>query len=192
MLPAAQADALYPVVSAASICAKVTRDRATAVLSAAAAAAVGGDAVKAGASWLGTGYPADPGTQAYMAGQVQQVFGYPAMVRFSWETTARALEAAGAAKVRGWGVVGGGADRWCCLAAVTVCTGEACTAVHGAPGITLPGPVAPGSAASAGRGPGRGPEPVVAMHGACAAACWNISLFTLRPFRCGPGDMGGG
>uniref|UniRef100_A0A452S000 Ribonuclease n=2 Tax=Ursus americanus TaxID=9643 RepID=A0A452S000_URSAM len=81
----AKADALYPVVSAASICAKVARDQA----------------VK---NWhfvetlqdldadYGSGYPNDPKTKAWLRKHVEPVFGFPQFVRFSWRTAQSILE----------------------------------------------------------------------------------------------------
>ncbi|XP_060000923.1 ribonuclease H2 subunit A isoform X3 [Lagenorhynchus albirostris] len=81
----AKADALYPVVSAASICAKVARDQA----------------VK---NWkfveklqdldtdYGSGYPNDPKTKAWLREHVDPVFGFPQFVRFSWRTAQSILE----------------------------------------------------------------------------------------------------
>ncbi|XP_073076132.1 ribonuclease H2 subunit A isoform X2 [Manis javanica] len=81
----AKADALYPVVSAASICAKVARDQA----------------VK---NWkfveklpdldadYGSGYPSDPKTKAWLRKHVEPVFGFPQFVRFSWRTAQNILE----------------------------------------------------------------------------------------------------
>ncbi|XP_027403695.1 ribonuclease H2 subunit A [Bos indicus x Bos taurus] len=81
----AKADALYPVVSAASICAKVARDQA----------------VK---NWkfveklqdldtdYGSGYPNDPKTKAWLRKHVDPVFGFPQFVRFSWRTAQSILE----------------------------------------------------------------------------------------------------
>jgi ribonuclease H2 subunit A len=90
-----KADALFPVVSAASIVAKVTRDTAIAAVQAQlqAKATEGAPAVA-----LGTGYPGDPNTQAWLAGNLDRVFGYHHLVRFAWDTTARLL-ADGAVKV---------------------------------------------------------------------------------------------
>ncbi|KAH9621333.1 hypothetical protein KSS87_015604 [Heliosperma pusillum] len=76
---AKKADSLYPVVSGASIVAKVTRDRAL-------------------RSWtfdesaenmhrnFGSGYPGDPETKAWLEHHKQSVFGFPTLVRFSWGT----------------------------------------------------------------------------------------------------------
>uniref|UniRef100_A0A8C0GTG1 Ribonuclease n=2 Tax=Chelonoidis abingdonii TaxID=106734 RepID=A0A8C0GTG1_CHEAB len=80
-----KADSLFPIVSAASICAKVARDRA----------------VK---NWMfpedlgdvrmeyGSGYPNDPKTKEWLAQCLDPVFGYPQFVRFSWSTAQTILE----------------------------------------------------------------------------------------------------
>jgi ribonuclease H2 subunit A len=82
----AKADSLFPVVSAASIVAKVTRDRVV-------------------SKWVyrentddltnpifdnkvGSGYPADPYTKSWLNKNCEDVFGFPSIVRFSWKTTA--------------------------------------------------------------------------------------------------------
>eukprot|EP00983_Pelagomonas_calceolata_P130955 1161729-Pelagomonas_calceolata.AAC.17 len=75
-----QADALYPVVSAASIVAKVLRDRA-----------LESNKKDVGLEehvQLGSGYPADPHTKAWLRSSLNDVFGFsqPQLVRFSWET----------------------------------------------------------------------------------------------------------
>ncbi|GAB0098453.1 Ribonuclease [Sergentomyia squamirostris] len=80
---AKKADSTYPIVSAASICAKVVRDTAL-------------------KSWkfqenapekaFGSGYPGDPLTKAFLEDNVDPVFGYPRIVRFSWATAENALE----------------------------------------------------------------------------------------------------
>ncbi|XP_025059620.1 ribonuclease H2 subunit A [Alligator sinensis] len=81
----AKADALFPIVSAASICAKVARDRA----------------VK---SWkfvedlddtsldYGSGYPNDPKTKAWLMQTLDPIFGYPQFVRISWSTAQTLLD----------------------------------------------------------------------------------------------------
>jgi ribonuclease H2 subunit A len=91
-----KADALYPVVSAASIVAKVTRDRAILVAQQQlqdTAAAADSDAAAAAAAPnsvnLGTGYPGDPATQAWLSSNMDPVFGFPHLVRFSWDTCGR-------------------------------------------------------------------------------------------------------
>ncbi|KAI9093482.1 ribonuclease H-like domain-containing protein [Phlyctochytrium arcticum] len=82
---AKKADSLYPCVSAASICAKVTRD---AILR----------------DWLyvenslitsrkfGSGYPSDPNTVDWLKSNVDPVFGFPRLMRFSWSTCTKLLE----------------------------------------------------------------------------------------------------
>ncbi|KAI8469527.1 MAG: ribonuclease H-like domain-containing protein [Monoraphidium minutum] len=82
-----KADALYPVVSAASIVAKVTRDRALLEEQ----ARLPPHAQPEGGS-LGTGYPHDEATKGWLAGGVDAVFGFHPIVRFSWETAARIME----------------------------------------------------------------------------------------------------
>ncbi|RVW69808.1 Ribonuclease H2 subunit A [Vitis vinifera] len=76
---AKKADSLYPVVSGASIVAKVTRDRAL-------------------RDWVlvetaenmhrnfGSGYPGDPVTKSWLQHHKHSVFGFPTLVRFSWGT----------------------------------------------------------------------------------------------------------
>uniref|UniRef100_A0A453K9M9 Ribonuclease n=2 Tax=Aegilops tauschii subsp. strangulata TaxID=200361 RepID=A0A453K9M9_AEGTS len=76
---AKKADSLYPVVSGASIVAKVTRDRAL-------------------RNWVfdetaqnmhmntGSGYPGDPNTIQWLKDHKHPVFGFPTLVRFSWGT----------------------------------------------------------------------------------------------------------
>nr|XP_023647612.1 ribonuclease H2 subunit A [Paramormyrops kingsleyae] len=80
-----KADSLFPIVSAASICAKVARDHA----------------VK---SWqfredladvdtdYGSGYPNDPKTKSWLQKHLDPVFGYPQFVRFSWSTVQTLLD----------------------------------------------------------------------------------------------------
>eukprot|EP00879_Flechtneria_rotunda_P022504 GHRR01023755.1.p1 GENE.GHRR01023755.1~~GHRR01023755.1.p1 ORF type:complete len:324 (+),score=117.04 GHRR01023755.1:855-1826(+) len=76
-----KADALYPVVSAASIVAKVLRDTALQVEEQQLPAKHAGN--------LGNGYPSDPVTQAWLAANCDPVFGFIPLVRFSWETCSR-------------------------------------------------------------------------------------------------------
>jgi ribonuclease H2 subunit A len=82
-----KADSLYPIVSAASICAKVHRDRA----------------IK---EWVfpeislkesisrdfGSGYPGDPETKCWLQENVDRVFGFPSIIRFSWSTCIELLK----------------------------------------------------------------------------------------------------
>ncbi|CAG9767233.1 unnamed protein product [Ceutorhynchus assimilis] len=80
---AKKADSTYPIVSAASICAKVTRDHSLKVWD-----FVEGIDVKE----FGSGYPGDPVTKRFLVDNCDPVFGYPQLVRFSWSTAANALE----------------------------------------------------------------------------------------------------
>ncbi|XP_023216522.1 ribonuclease H2 subunit A-like isoform X1 [Centruroides sculpturatus] len=81
---AKQADSTYPIVSAASICAKVARDRVI-------------------GSWnfrenwdedfeYGSGYPNDPATKKFLTESLDPIFGYPQLVRFSWSTANKILQ----------------------------------------------------------------------------------------------------
>ncbi|XP_050212197.1 ribonuclease H2 subunit A [Mercurialis annua] len=74
-----KADSLYPVVSGASIVAKVTRDRALRdwVLD---------ETTEEISRNFGSGYPGDPETKAWLEQHKHQVFGFPTLVRFSWGT----------------------------------------------------------------------------------------------------------
>ncbi|KAI5841904.1 ribonuclease HII-domain-containing protein [Morchella snyderi] len=89
-----KADSLYPIVSAASVCAKVTRDEALEVL-------VGGGE---GAEAAGSGYPGDEKTKRWLRGEMDSVFGWRAeVVRFSWSTARDMLEGAPGGKRAGGG-----------------------------------------------------------------------------------------
>ncbi|KAJ6323158.1 hypothetical protein OIU77_012900 [Salix suchowensis] len=76
---AKKADSLYPVVSGASIVAKVTRDRALLdwVLD---------ETAENMTRNFGSGYPGDPETKAWLEQHQHSVFGFPTLVRFSWGT----------------------------------------------------------------------------------------------------------
>ncbi|XP_078155207.1 polynucleotidyl transferase, ribonuclease H-like superfamily protein [Carex rostrata] len=76
---AKKADSLYPVVSGASIVAKVTRDRSLRdwVLD---------ETVPNINRNFGSGYPGDPATKAWLVENKHQLFGFPTLVRFSWGT----------------------------------------------------------------------------------------------------------
>ena len=79
-----KADSLFPIVSAASICAKVTRD-----------AIIENWQYAEGLEFprtYGSGYPSDPATKEWLVEVKDQVFGYPGFVRFSWGTCRHLLE----------------------------------------------------------------------------------------------------
>lgn len=81
---AKKADATYPIVSAASICAKVARDHALRAWQFREADDFTNE--------YGSGYPNDPATKAWLASSMDSVFGYPRLVRFSWSTVEQILE----------------------------------------------------------------------------------------------------
>ncbi|GJQ85106.1 hypothetical protein Trydic_g20238 [Trypoxylus dichotomus] len=83
---AKKADSTYPIVSAASICAKVVRDHALSVWN---FQEFQNDATAVN---FGSGYPGDPVTKKFLTDYCDVVFGYPMLVRFSWQTAQTALE----------------------------------------------------------------------------------------------------
>ncbi len=91
-----KADATYKVVSAASIAAKVTRDAAMEVLQEAyqAQASARHDHSAAGRA-MGSGYPGDATTKAWLEAQVQPLFGFDRSIRFSWSTVVDLLQKKG-------------------------------------------------------------------------------------------------
>lgn len=80
-----KADSIYPIVSAASICAKVTRDHAIKVWKFP-------EGIDITYKEFGSGYPADPITKNFLKRHSDPVFGFPQLVRFSWSTAVNALE----------------------------------------------------------------------------------------------------
>ncbi|EEZ97514.1 ribonuclease H2 subunit A [Tribolium castaneum] len=84
---AKKADSTFPIVSAASICAKVTRDYALKGWGF-------GEGLQAGHEEFGSGYPGDPNTKKFLQNYRDPVFGYPHLVRFSWSTASEALKEA--------------------------------------------------------------------------------------------------
>jgi len=77
-----KADSLFPVVGAASIVAKVTRDRTLQTLMAS----------HGHTEPFGCGYPGDPLTVAWLKKNMDPVFGYGSVVRFSWSSCDRILQ----------------------------------------------------------------------------------------------------
>ena len=80
---AKKADSIYPIVSAASICAKVLRDHS-----------LKNWEFREGtiSSAYGSGYPNDPDTKKWLSDNVDDVFGFPRIVRFSWSLAERILQ----------------------------------------------------------------------------------------------------
>uniref|UniRef100_A0A915HF45 Ribonuclease n=1 Tax=Romanomermis culicivorax TaxID=13658 RepID=A0A915HF45_ROMCU len=88
-----KADSLYPVVSAASICAKVTRDK---IIDEWKCEEFSDRAENEDKNPIwGSGYPSDPTTKKFMDENLHPIFGYPTLVRFSWATTQELLEKKG-------------------------------------------------------------------------------------------------
>lgn len=87
-----KADSIFPIVSAASVVAKVTRDLNLQYFNKHI------DMVKG--QELGSGYPSDPRTSTWLKLNVDPVFGWHSgLVRFLWQTAKDALEKSGAVKV---------------------------------------------------------------------------------------------
>ena len=74
-------DDIYPVVSAASILAKVTRDAEI-------------DRIREELGEIGSGYPADPITKEFLKNWVKEHGDLPPYTRRSWKTARKALESA--------------------------------------------------------------------------------------------------
>ncbi|KAL1914318.1 uncharacterized protein VTP21DRAFT_9011 [Calcarisporiella thermophila] len=83
-----KADEKFAIVSAASICAKVTRDW---VLRNWVFAERG---LENFSREFGSGYPSDPNTIAWLQSNMDPVFGFPSLLRFSWATCEKLLEEA--------------------------------------------------------------------------------------------------
>ncbi|UKK00021.2 ribonuclease [Theileria orientalis] len=76
-----KADSIYPTVSAASIIAKVIRDNM-----------IKAWRLEPSVKNIGSGYPGDPNTKEFLTGNMDKVFGFPDIVRFSWSTAKNLLE----------------------------------------------------------------------------------------------------
>ncbi|XP_024082321.1 ribonuclease H2 subunit A isoform X2 [Cimex lectularius] len=80
-----KADSKYPIVGAASICAKVIRDICLRVWKY--------PEIKEDEKIVcGSGYPGDPDTKKFLTKYMDPVFGFPSVVRFSWATASKILE----------------------------------------------------------------------------------------------------
>lgn len=104
---AKKADSLYPCVSAASVCAKVTRDAALEVLYEARAEEAeedqgqGGSQSKKkaeGMAW-GSGYPSDGRCVSWLRSNMHPVFGWGPECRFSWGTAKDMLDSKGGVRI---------------------------------------------------------------------------------------------
>ena len=94
---AKKADSLYPCVSAASVCAKVTRDAALEVCYQSYAV----DKTSSAEGW-GSGYPSDARCTTWLKDNIDPLFGWGAECRFSWGTVKDLLEAKGTATKVDW------------------------------------------------------------------------------------------
>ncbi|EKD17500.1 uncharacterized protein L3040_006615 [Drepanopeziza brunnea f. sp. 'multigermtubi'] len=112
---AKKADSLYPCVSAASVCAKVTRDAAMEVLydSYLSKTSDGEEDVEmegtkmakaAEESSWGSGYPSDARCTSWLKRSMDPVFGWGPECRFSWGTAKDMLDVKGAAAKVEWPV----------------------------------------------------------------------------------------
>lgn len=91
---AKKADSLYPCVSAASVCAKVTRDAALEVCyQTYGKSGIGGEESKMSTDGWGSGYPSDSRCNTWLKNNVDPVFGWGSVCRFSWKTAEELLEA---------------------------------------------------------------------------------------------------
>ena len=89
MIVESKADDTYPVVSAASIMAKVTRDHELKKWKFEEKAEVSDNF----STEFGCGYPGDKITVNWLKKHCDPVFGFPSIVRFSWKTSKTILEA---------------------------------------------------------------------------------------------------
>jgi ribonuclease H2 subunit A len=116
---AKKADSLYPCVSAASVCAKVTRDAALEVLYSAYGSGTtdeeeekmdvdreekSEEATKETEPDWGSGYPSDVRCTGWMKRNMDPVFGWGSECRFSWGTAKDMLDVKGAAALVTWPV----------------------------------------------------------------------------------------
>lgn len=100
---AKKADSLYPCVSAASVCAKVTRDACLEVLHQRHIDADQQEEQGAGMAW-GSGYPSDARCVSWLRTNMHPVFGWGPECRFSWGTAKDMIEATGAGVKVEWPV----------------------------------------------------------------------------------------
>ncbi|KAK4698006.1 ribonuclease H2 subunit A, partial [Lecanoromycetidae sp. Uapishka_2] len=98
---AKKADSLYPCVSAASVCAKVTRDAALEVCYQTYSSTSTEEPEAAALGW-GSGYPSDARCTTWLKGHMDPVFGWGSECRFSWGTAKDLLEAKGSGTKVDW------------------------------------------------------------------------------------------
>lgn len=89
---AKKADSIYPIVSTASVAAKVTRDKNLEWFNKNYEPLIGQN--------IGSGYPSDPNTSRWLNANVDTVFGWsPGLIRFLWQTAKDSLEKNGGVAV---------------------------------------------------------------------------------------------
>jgi ribonuclease H2 subunit A len=98
---AKKADSLYPCVSAASVCAKVTRDAALEVCYQAYEGVNRADDALDTPGW-GSGYPSDARCTNWLRSNMDPLFGWGNECRFSWGTAKDLLETKGSGAVVEW------------------------------------------------------------------------------------------
>lgn len=89
-----KADDKYPIVSAASICAKVIRDKMIEYYDGVVKKSEGVEDTKVDDETdllFGSGYLADKRTVDWMSRNTDKVFGFPSLVRFSWTPAQQAI-----------------------------------------------------------------------------------------------------
>ncbi len=103
---AKKADSLYPCVSAASVCAKVTRDAALEVCYDAyqKMTSKGEQAGPNSADGWGSGYPSDARCSSWLKQNMDPLFGWGSACRFSWGTAKDLLETKNARPKVDWPV----------------------------------------------------------------------------------------
>ncbi|KAJ7756434.1 ribonuclease H2 subunit A [Mycena maculata] len=92
-----KADDKFKIVGAASVAAKVTRDACIEGWVFEENLSVDGATTSNWDTELGSGYPSDPRTKAWLRDSIEPVFGFPRIVRFSWSTVKVLLEKDGKA-----------------------------------------------------------------------------------------------
>lgn len=82
-----KADSIYPIVSAASVCAKVKRDRILKNWQ-----FIESSRLRLDIFDRGSGYPSDEVTRNFLKDIMDPVFGFPTLARFSWSTVSNILD----------------------------------------------------------------------------------------------------